>query len=131
MKNNNNNFPSYNLDTESVKSLKQFHSFLEKQTKSKLLHKDLSTKLQSFLTKLANDVGITDLTTPFEPAPVVNDKPSNANNIYEKAFNTLYNKQPDWRKQEIDRAKINGTFGTKDWDQDFIHQVAVLAEENE
>jgi hypothetical protein len=47
---------------------------------------------------------------------------------YKRAWTKTYDKQQEWRKKEIDNSKKDGTFGIKDWDDDFVKQVVELAE---
>ncbi len=47
---------------------------------------------------------------------------------YKAAWKIIYQKQELWRQKEIDNSQKNGTFGNRDWDTDFVQQVAALAE---
>lgn len=47
---------------------------------------------------------------------------------YEKAWESIYNKLPSWRKNEIDKQLKTGTLSNKHWDKDFVQQVTALAE---
>jgi hypothetical protein len=50
---------------------------------------------------------------------------------YKRAWTKTYDKQQEWRRKEIDNSQKNGTFGVKDWDDDFVQQVVSLAESND
>lgn len=50
---------------------------------------------------------------------------------YANAWNRLYSKLPKWRQNEIDNQLKTGTLSDKDWDTDFVRQVAALAESDD
>lgn len=47
---------------------------------------------------------------------------------YANAWKRLYNRLPKWRQNEIDIQLKSGKLSDKDWDTDFVRQVADLAE---
>lgn len=47
---------------------------------------------------------------------------------YQIAWRIIYNKQTECRKKEIDKEMECGTLGPGRWNEDFIQQVASLAE---
>lgn len=50
---------------------------------------------------------------------------------YANAWKRLYSKLPKWRQNEIDNQLKTGKLGNKDWDTDFVRQVAALAESDD
>lgn len=47
---------------------------------------------------------------------------------YRKAFKTVYNSLPEWRKKEVDNYTKGDTLPLKGHERDFAQRVAVLAE---
>ena len=50
---------------------------------------------------------------------------------YANAWKRLYSKLPKWRQNEIDIQLKCGRLSDKDWDTDFVRQVADLAESDD
>lgn len=50
---------------------------------------------------------------------------------YERAWNKVYSKLPEWRKKEVDNQLKSGTLSNRDWDNDFVRQVTALAESDD
>ncbi len=63
-----------------------------------------------------------------KPVAKVEVKPMTMAEKYKNAWDVVYGKQTEFRRNEIDRAVKDGTFGVKSWDKDFILQIASFAE---
>lgn len=50
---------------------------------------------------------------------------------YANAWKRLYSNLPKWRQNEIDNQLKTGTLSDKDWDNDFVRQVAAIAESDD
>ncbi len=60
--------------------------------------------------------------------PPKNTIDTNMKDRYSKAWKVMYDKQAQWRKDEIDESMKHKLFGNKRWDTEFINEVIKLAE---
>ena len=118
MQEGNPNNPFYNLQREP-KPL-TFTSKMEKEA-----NQQSADKLKKSVDRLTQKV-LNTSTVKMDKNPATSMKER-----YELAWGLTYKKLPEWRQREIDASRKDGTFGEKHYDQDFVRQVALLAESDD
>lgn len=115
------NHQFFNLEKTPNEEIPHFKSAFQKESE-----KNSSEKLKDSLDRLTANLDKKNIVTTTKNPKVVTMKER-----YEKAWEIVFKRLPEWRQKELTESKKDGTFGVKDWDTDFVRQVAALAESDD